>query len=112
MDLEVETSQRGPSHVVSLSGEIDVYSAPKLRQALLELVDKGANHIVVDMSKVDFLDSTGLGVLVGGLKRVKANDGTLSIVAPQEKTLKIFEITGLTAVFPIHDSLDSATAGT
>jgi anti-sigma B factor antagonist len=108
MDLEVETDKRGQADVLTLRGEIDVYTAPRLRQAIIDLVEGGARHIVVDMGAVDFLDSTGLGVLVGGLKRVKIQDGELSIVTSQDKILKIFDITGLNKVFSIHDSLDSA----
>ena len=110
MDLEVETSQRERWSVIALRGEIDVYTAPRLRQAIIDLVDGGATRIVVDMAKVDFLDSTGLGVLVGGLKRVRLQDGSLAIVATQDKILKIFDITGLNKVFPIHDSVDSAAS--
>ena len=110
MDLEVDTQERDRWSVVSLRGEIDVYTAPRLRQALIDLIEGGASDILVDMSRVDFLDSTGLGVLVGGLKRVKAKDGSLEIVATQDKILKIFEITGLSKVFPIHDSVDAAVS--
>jgi anti-sigma B factor antagonist len=108
MDLEVEAGKRGDTDVLTLRGEIDVYTAPRLRQAIIDLVEAGATRIVVDMGAVDFLDSTGLGVLVGGLKRVKVRDGELSIVTSQDKILKIFDITGLNKVFSIHDSLDAA----
>jgi anti-sigma B factor antagonist len=110
MDLEVETEKRDRWNVISLRGEIDVYTAPRLRQALIDLVEGDATDILVDMTRVDFLDSTGLGVLVGGLKRVKAKDGSLEIVATQDKILKIFEITGLSKVFPIHESVDAAVS--
>jgi anti-sigma B factor antagonist len=108
MDLEVENQKRGDADVLVLRGEIDVYTAPRLRQALIDLVSQGATDIVVDMDKVDFLDSTGLGVLVGGLKRVKSNDGDLRLVVTQDRIMKIFDITGLSKVFPIHGSLDEA----
>jgi anti-sigma B factor antagonist len=62
------------------------------------------------MEKVDFLDSTGLGVLVGGLKRVRSHDGSLHLVCTQEKILKVFRITGLTKVFPIHSTVEEAVA--
>jgi anti-sigma B factor antagonist len=110
MDLEVETQQQDRWSVISLRGEIDVYTAPRLRQALIDLIEGGNSDILVDMSRVDFLDSTGLGVLVGGLKRVKSKDGSLEIVATQDKILKIFEITGLSKVFPIHDSVEAAVS--
>lgn len=108
MDLEVETEQRGDATVLSLRGEIDVYTAPRLRQTIVDLVDGGATRLVVDMEKVDFLDSTGLGVLVEGLKRVKNREGSLSLVATQDKILKIFDITGLNKAFPIHASVEDA----
>src|SRR5262249_15667061 len=74
------------------------------------LVNVGHYQLVVNMEKVEFLDSTGLGVLVGGLKRVRAHDGSLDLVCTQERILKIFRITGLTKVFSIHDSVDEAIA--
>jgi len=94
--------------VINVEGEIDVYTAPKLRAKLIDLVNKGKFHLLVDMEKVEFLDSTGLGVLVGGLKRVRAHDGSLELVCTQERILKIFRITGLTKVFGIHTSLEEA----
>jgi anti-sigma B factor antagonist len=111
VDLDVETGTVDDAALLTLRGEIDVYTAPRLRQAIIDLVDGGASRIVVDMEKVDFLDSTGLGVLVGGLKRVRLQEGSLAIVTTQDKILKIFDITGLNKVFPIHSSIDEAVAG-
>src|SRR5438094_1342275 len=108
MDLDVETGTVGGASLLSLRGEIDVYTAPRLRQAIIDLVEGGATRIVVDMERVDFLDSTGLGVLVGGLKRVKDKDGSMKLVANQDRILKIFDITGLSKVFPMFASLDEA----
>jgi anti-sigma B factor antagonist len=108
MDLDVETSLRGKATVLTLRGEIDVYSAPRLRQAIVDVVDGGAQHLVVDMEKVDFLDSTGLGVMVEGLKRIKGREGTLSVVATQDKIVKIFDITGLNKAFAMYRSVDEA----
>ena len=108
VNLDVETSTKNGTSIVTLRGEIDVYTAPRLRQTLIDLVEGGATSIVVDMEKVDFLDSTGLGVLVGGLKRVKDKEGTMKLVATQDRILKIFDITGLSKVFPIFGSLDQA----
>jgi anti-sigma B factor antagonist len=108
MDLDVESSHRDHASVLSLRGEVDVYTAPRVRQALVDLVDQGARNIVVDMEKVDFLDSTGLGVLVEGLKRVKTRDGNFSVVATQEKITKIFDITGLNKAFALHASVEDA----
>jgi anti-sigma B factor antagonist len=112
VDLSLSTRSVGDHTVVVVGGEIDVYTAPKLREQLIDLVSAGSYHIVVDMENVEFLDSTGLGVLVGGLKRVRAHDGSLRLVCTQERILKIFRITGLTKVFPIHGSVDEAVAAT
>ncbi len=111
MDLDLNVRKEGDYSVLEVAGEIDVYTAPKLREKLIELVSEGSYQLVVDLEKVDFLDSTGLGVLVGGLKRVRNHDGSLELVCTQEKILKIFRITGLTKVFPIHGSVAEAVAG-
>jgi len=110
VELTVDSRQEGARTVVTVHGEIDVYTAPSLRERLNELVAAGHYDLVVDMEGVDFLDSTGLGVLVGGLKRARAHDGTLRLVCAQEKILKVFRITGLTKVFPIHATLEEALA--
>ncbi|MGH3463687.1 MAG: STAS domain-containing protein [Kribbellaceae bacterium] len=108
MDLSLTTRTQGERTVVEVGGEVDVYTAPKLRETLISLVDAGQYHLVVDLEKVDFLDSTGLGVLVGGLKRVRTHDGSLSLVCTRERLLKILRITGLTKVFDIHPDVESA----
>jgi anti-sigma B factor antagonist len=112
VDLSLSTRTDGDRTIVEVGGEIDVYTAPRLREQLVDLVADGKYHLVVDMERVDFLDSTGLGVLVGGLKRVRAHDGSLRLVCTQERILKIFRITGLTKVFPIHSSVDEAVSAT
>ena len=110
MELKIETRDDGGRTVVDVAGEVDVYTAPTLRDHLSQLVADGRYHLVVDLEEVAFLDSTGLGVLVGGLKRVRAHDGSLSLVCTQERILKVFRITGLTKVFPIHPSVPDALA--
>ena len=105
MDLTLATREVDGRAVVAVGGEIDVYTAPKLRDNITELVGAGTYDIVIDLEAVEFLDSTGLGVLVGGLKKVRAHDGSLDLVCTQERLLKIFRITGLAKVFVIHDSV-------
>jgi anti-sigma B factor antagonist len=112
VELSVTSRQEGDRTVISVTGEIDVYTAPSLRERLNELVASGHYDLIVDMEGVEFLDSTGLGVLVGGLKRVRSHDGSLRLVCAQEKILKVFRITGLTKVFPIHATLAEALADT
>jgi anti-sigma B factor antagonist len=109
MDLGFEVGHRGGYAVLAVRGEVDVYTAPRLRERLIELVSQGSHQVVVDLEGVDFLDSTGLGVLVGGLKRLRSHDGDMILVCTQPRILKVFEITGLTKVFSIHDSVESAT---
>jgi len=110
VDLTLATREVDGTTIVSVGGEIDVYTAPKLRDKITELVADGKYHLVVDMEAVEFLDSTGLGVLVGGLKKVRANSGSLQLVCNQERLLKIFRITGLAKVFAIHGSQADALA--
>ena len=110
LGLEVDES-RSPYTILAVKGEVDVYTAPRLREKLVELVSAGNLKIIVNLEGVDFLDSTGLGVLVGGLKRLRSNEGQLGLVCTQARILKVFEITGLTKVFDIYDSVDAAVAG-
>jgi anti-sigma B factor antagonist len=111
MDLRVDVSRRGRWSVVEVGGEVDVATAPRLREKLISLVNDGSYHIVVDLGAVDFIDSTGLGVLISGLKRVRTHDGELVLVCTEARILKVFEITGLTKVFPVYGSVDDAVAG-
>jgi anti-sigma B factor antagonist len=111
VDLTLATNVVDGATIIAVGGEIDVYTAPKLRDKITELVANGTYHIIVDMEAVEFLDSTGLGVLVGGLKKVRAHDGSLELICTQDRLLKIFRITGLAKVFVIHDSADGALAG-
>jgi len=90
----------------------DKPGAPRLRELLIDLVSTGSYQLVVNLGKVGFLDSTGLGVLVGGLKRVRARDGSLDLVCTQQRILKILKITGLTEVFGIYETVDQAIAAT
>ena len=110
VDLTLATSEVEGATIIAVGGEIDVYTAPKLRDKITELVADGVYDIIVDMEAVEFLDSTGLGVLVGGLKKVRAHDGSLQLICTQDRLLKIFRITGLAKVFVIHDSADGALA--
>src|ERR1700752_1322278 len=110
VDLKLGHYNKDGIEVVDVEGEIDIYTAPRLRDLLIDLVGKNDYQLVVNMEKVEFLDSTGLGVLVGGLRRVRAHDGSLDLVCTQEGILKIFRTTGLTQVFGIHDTVDEAIA--
>jgi anti-sigma B factor antagonist len=101
----------GDCAVLQVTGEVDVYTAPILRQQILELAAKGAVHLIADLSRVDFLDSTGLGALVGGLKRLREAGGSLVLVISTPRILRIFQITGLTKALAVQSSVaDAITA--
>ena len=98
--------------VISLAGEVDLYTAPEFKQQLLDVIGEGGKDVVVDFSDTTFIDSTTLGVLVGGVKRLRAQDGRLSLVCSDRNITKIFEITGLDRVFTIYLTRDEALAKT
>lgn len=111
MDLGFTTSENDGNWVVlSVRGEVDVATAPQLREHLVRLVNDGHAHILLDLNEVGFLDSTGLGVIVGSLKRTRSADGDLALCCTQRSILKVLEITGLIEVFKIFDSADDALA--
>jgi anti-sigma B factor antagonist len=112
VDLGVEVSKQDGTAVLTVTGEIDIATAPRLREQVVTLVGQGETRIVVDMEGVDFIDSTGLGALVGALKRVRTQGGELAIVCTRPRLLKVFEITGLVRVFEIHETLGAAVAAT
>jgi anti-sigma B factor antagonist len=108
-DFHLETiGPSGDCAVLRVTGEVDVYTAPMLRERILNLAADGAVHIIADMTRVDFLDSTGLGVLVGGLKRLRGHGGSLSPVINAAPILRILQITGLTRVLPPRPSIPDA----
>lgn len=111
MDVQLSTEDVGTRTVVRVDGEIDVVSADRLRERVSLLVSDGRTDLVVDLSGVGFMDSTGLGVLVGTLKRVRTAGGRLVLVVGSERLLKVFRITGLQQVFTIHPTLAEALEG-
>jgi anti-sigma B factor antagonist len=109
-EFHIEERDGGAIPVVAVSGEIDVATAPQLRECLHRVIAQDSPMIVVDLLAVTFLDSTALGVLVGALKRCRELGGDLQVVVVDPRIVKIFEITGLTSVFTIADSLAAAGA--
>jgi anti-sigma B factor antagonist len=105
MNFDIKTEQLdNGAQVIALTGEVDLYTAPEFKQQLLEVIGQGGKEIIVDFSDTTFIDSTTLGVLVGGVKRLRPNGGRLSLVCSDRNIAKIFEITGLDKVFPIYES--------
>ena len=111
MNFDIKTEQlSGDAYVISLTGEVDLYTAPEFKQQLLEVIGQGGKQVIVDFSDTTFIDSTTLGVLVGGVKRLRTNDGQLSLVCSDRNITKIFEITGLDRVFTIYPTRDEAVS--
>src|SRR5687767_8951633 len=109
MSFDVKTEQLdGGRYVIQLAGEVDLYTAPEFKQQLLDVIAKGATYVVVDFSDTTFIDSTTLGVLVGGVKRLRTTDGQLALVCSDRNITKIFEITGLDRVFTIYATRSEA----
>jgi len=108
MELDISTENAGASCTIALKGEVDVYTSPRLKEELVNVVDSGCRQIVVDLEDLHFIDSSGLGVLVSALRRVKEHDGTLRLVCTKDSILKIFRITGLDKVFPVFTTAAEA----
>jgi len=111
VDFSLTQQTVGDYPVLTVHGEADMYSAPALQDALSSLLDAGGRAVVVDLTQVVFLDSTGLGVLVSARTRATENDQRLPVVCEDGRILKLFRITGLESVFEIHPSLDAALEG-
>ena len=109
MNFDITTEQLSDdAYVIALSGEVDLYTAPEFKQQLLDVISQGGKNVIVDFSNTTFIDSTTLGVLVGGVKRLRTNDVQLSLVCSDRNITKIFEITGLDRVFTIYPTRDEA----
>lgn len=110
VNFKMETrSVESEPPIIELEGEVDVYTAPQLKQQMISLLESGANELVVDLTKVDYLDSTALGVLIGGLKRMRERDGNMVLVCPSPRIRRVFEITGLDKIFEIYNNQEEAT---
>jgi anti-sigma B factor antagonist len=111
VELTLRVDYEGPAGtLLVIGGEVDVYSAPKLREKITALIDAGMHRLILDIEGVEFLDSTGLGVLVGGLKRVRAHDGFMDIVCTRPRILRVLRISGLSEVFGIYNTVGDALA--
>ena len=98
------------AYIVSLGGEVDLYTAPQLEEELAALTADGAHRVIVDLAAAAFVDSTVLGVLLKALTRLDAGGGELILVSDDRRILKIFEVTGLGRVFRIAPTLTAAIA--
>lgn len=111
MELGLTVREQAGWSVLSVSGEIDMATAPGLRERLHALLADDKSNLVVDLDDVGFLDSTALGVLVGVLKRARTEGGEVRIASMQPRVRKVFEITRLDSAFDLFDSVDEAVGG-
>jgi len=110
MDLQIMVRKSGTTRVIELTGEVDAYTSARFREIMLEHIDDGGIHLVINMCNVEYIDSSGLGALVGGLKRVSERNGKIVIACDGPQVRKVFEITGLEKVFPIYNGEQEAIA--
>lgn len=103
MDLKIHVRKSGTVPVIDLNGEVDAYTSARFREVMLDLIDDGGANMVISMERVEYIDSSGLGALVGGLKRASENNGKIVIVCTSPQVRKVFQITGLEKVFPIYE---------
>jgi anti-sigma B factor antagonist len=108
LELGIDVSRRGDATVLSLTGDIDIHTAPELRDRLAQLHSDGAADVVVDLSAVNFLDSSALGAFVAAHHELAEKGGSLKLAAPRSHVLKVFQITRLAEVIPLFESVDEA----
>ena len=109
--LSLETIAVGSDcALIRVAGEIDVYTASQLRETVVDLIGNGVTHVIADLRAVEFLDSTGLGAIVGGHKRLRTIDGSLILAASPDRILRLFRITGLDQAFSLSPSVPAAIA--
>ena len=105
MNLTIDTEQEHDRTVLFLSGELDIYTAPNLKEKLVPLVEQKDAMVEIDMDEVNYMDSTGIGVFIHALKTAKQSGSKMKLTNLQEKTLRLFEITGLDEVLDINSSI-------
>lgn len=110
IDLAIGTNTRGDWTVLKLDGEVDIYTAGQLRDAVNGAVEGGQYRLAVDLVDMEFMDSSGLGVLIAALKRLKEHEGELVLVSPRDQMRRILSLTGLDKILTIRQNLDEVVA--
>ncbi len=108
MLFNIDVESKDGWAVVGVTGELDVSTAPRLRGRIVDIATDGATHVVLDLTAVEFIDSTGLGVIVGSLKRLRGLGGDLRLAGADRGVQRVFEMTGLDKVMPMHASANEA----
>lgn len=96
--------------ILQCAGELDTQSAPVLRRLLWDLLTKGQQVIILQMDAVDYVDSSGLGILVAALRQANETSGTIAIAGVKPSVARVLRITGLDKIFPVYGSVDEAMA--
>ena len=110
VSVTIRRSEQPPWTVLTVGGDLDVVGAPDLRQAVVVAVADGARLIALDLSDLDFVDSFGIGAVVGALKRLRQRGGDLALVCPSSRIRRVFEICDLDRIIALHDSVTSLAA--
>jgi len=108
MDLQIAVRRNDEYAIVDLSGELDAYTSARFREVMIELIEDGRAKLIVSLTNVEYIDSSGLGALVGGLKRASERNGRIVIICHEPQVRKVFEITGLEKVFPLYEAEEDA----
>jgi anti-sigma B factor antagonist len=101
----------GGTLLFKLRGSLDLATAPTVRAALSDATEKGSNNLIVDLTQLEFLDSTGLGVLIGAHRRAAEHGGTFKLIVSNGPISRLLNITGLIAVFAVYHSVEDARSG-
>jgi anti-sigma B factor antagonist len=109
--LEVETRENQGLPVIAVKGEIDVYTVPMFKRAISEAIDKGSRHLLIDLTHVTYMDSSGFGTLLGATKRLRSSGGSLSLIGPNEVIARMLKITRLDTIFAIYNTEAEAIDG-
>jgi anti-sigma B factor antagonist len=110
LNIDFKSDEEGARLLFKLRGSLDLATAPTVRAALSEATEKGTHDLVVDLTQLEFLDSTGLGVLIGAHRRAAEHGGSLRLVVPEGPILRLLNITGLIAVFAAYHTMEDALA--
>jgi anti-sigma B factor antagonist len=108
LSIDVSAARDGRTALFALSGSLDIATSPTLRAALMDAADRNEHEIVVDLTHLEFLDSTGLGALIGAHKRAAEHSGSVRLVAQEGQILRLLRITGLLDVFAVYPNVDAA----
>jgi anti-sigma B factor antagonist len=110
MDFAIDHHLEGEIAIVEVSGWVEITTAPQLRDTAIKLIDKGHLHLVLDLSDTVFIDSTGLGVIVGLLHRLRSRDGSLAIAGAKDRVHHAFQVSKLTQVLTLTDTVEDGIA--